>query len=191
MRAARPPDRHGRCCRHRPAGADRRVRNVREHFGEQRQVLAHERRALRRPHPHERTERQRPALQDGLGRFVLEEVEVDHVLRRRQAHVEDRDQALAARQQLRPRAELGEQGVDLLARARAVVGERRGLHGAAADPLGSGVATAARPAGRRTRRPARRRDLRRERPQHLVDRRSPPASRARCPRTGSRPSASV
>ena len=62
------------------------------------------------------------------------------MLGRRQAHVEDRDQALTAGQQLRPRTELGEQAVDLLARARAVVGERRGLHGVAADLLGSGVA---------------------------------------------------
>ena len=59
--------------------------------------------------------------------------------RRGQAHVEDRDQALAAGQQLRLRAELREQAVDLLAGAGPVVGEGSGLHGVPLVPLGSGA----------------------------------------------------
>ena len=125
---------------HGPARADRRVGDVGQHLGQQRQPLGHERGALGRAQPHQRAEGQRAVVEHGLGRLVLQEVEVDQVRRRRQAHVEDRDQALPAGQHLRLRAELREQVVDLLAGARAVVGEGRGLHGPAVDLRGSGDA---------------------------------------------------
>ena len=88
---------------------------------------------------HQRAEDERPVVEHRLGRLVAQEVEVDQVRRGGQAHVEDRDQALAAGQQLRLRAELREQAVDLLAGARPVIGERSGLHGLGLVPLGSGA----------------------------------------------------
>ena len=56
--------------------------------------------------------------------------DVDEVLEDRQAQREHRDQALAAGQHLRAVAELGEQLRGVGGRARRVVLERRGLHGA-------------------------------------------------------------
>ena len=106
---------------------------------QQRQPLGHQRRALGGRLAHQRAEDERAVVEHRLGRLVAQEVEVDQVRRRGQAHVEDRDQALAAGQQLRPRAELGEQAVDLLAGARPVVGERSGLHGVVLGLLGSGA----------------------------------------------------
>ena len=113
--------------------------DVLEHLAQQRKVLGHQRRALDGALAHERAEGERAVVEHGLARLVAQEVDVDQVRRGGQAHVEDRDQALAAGQQLRLRAELREQAVDLLAGARAVIGERSGLHGVVLGPLGSGA----------------------------------------------------
>ena len=105
------------------------MRDMLQHLAQQREVLGHQRRALHGALAHERAEAERPVVEHRLGRLVAQEVEVDHVRGGGEPHVEDRDQALTAGQQLRVRAELREERVDLLAGARPVIGERGGLHG--------------------------------------------------------------
>ncbi len=81
---------------------------------------------------HQRTHEQSVICRTRLRWLVHEPVDVDEVRWRRQAHVQDRNQALPTGQDLGVLPELGQEGVHLPARRRTVIRERRRLHRATA-----------------------------------------------------------
>ncbi len=101
--------------------------DVRQRARNERGELGNFARALGRGVAHERADFQLPILAHDAVEAV-DGVDVDEQLRRRQAHIERGDKALAAGQQPGAVAMLGEQGDRLFKRARFPIGKRCGFH---------------------------------------------------------------